>query len=64
MAKIGKQTIGHLLVQSGKIDENQLSQALKEQKNNNDYLGNVLIEMGALDEKDRNQMLSHQLKIP
>ena len=64
MAKIGKQTLGQLLIQSGKIDEHQLQNALREQKISNDYLGNVLIQMGELDEKDRNQSLSHQLKIP
>ena len=64
MAKIGKQTLGQLLIQSGKIDEHQLKNALREQKISNDYLGNVLIQMGELDEKDRNQILSHQLKIP
>ncbi len=64
MAKIGKQALGHLLVQSGKIDENQLNEALQEQKSSNDYLGNVLINMGALAENDRNTSLSHQLRIP
>ena len=64
MAKIGKQELGQLLVQSGKIEEHELKDALLEQKNSNDYLGNILINMGVLTEDDRNQSLSHQLKIP
>ncbi|MBT4753907.1 MAG: Flp pilus assembly complex ATPase component TadA [Candidatus Marinimicrobia bacterium] len=64
MAKIGKQELGQLLVQSGKIEELELKDALLEQKNSNDYLGNILINMGVLTEDDRNQSLSHQLKIP
>ncbi len=64
MAKMGKQALGHLLVQSGKIDDQQLNKALSEQQSSNDYLGNVLIEMGAIGEMDRNHSLSQQLKIP
>ena len=64
MAKIGKQPLGQLLVQYGKIEEHDLITALQEQKTSNDYLGTVLIQMGILTEDDRNQILSHQLKIP
>ena len=64
MAKIGKQALGQLLVQYGKIEEHDLITALQEQKTSNDYLGTILIQMGILTEDDRNQILSHQLKIP
>ena len=64
MAKIGKQPLGQLLVQYGKIEEHDLITALQEQKTSNDYLGTILIQMGILTEDDRNQILSHQLKIP
>jgi len=64
MAKIRKQLFGHLLVKAGKINEDQLSEALQEQITSSDYLGNLLIQKGYLDEVDRNHILSHQLKVP
>ena len=64
MAIIRKQLFGNLLVKAGKINEDQLSEALQEQITSSDYLGNLLIQKGYLDEVDRNHILSHQLKVP
>ncbi|MEF8824249.1 MAG: ATPase, T2SS/T4P/T4SS family, partial [Desulfohalobiaceae bacterium] len=64
MAKLRKIRLGDLLVQEGKINEDQLQRALQEQKRSGGKLGKVLIQMGYIQEDDLLQLLSKQLDIP
>jgi MSHA biogenesis protein MshE len=56
--------IGDLLVEKGRITEDQLKEALAEQKKTGRKLGRQLIEMGFVSEEDMLDLLSEQLKIP
>ncbi|HET6655813.1 MAG TPA: GspE/PulE family protein [Gammaproteobacteria bacterium] len=56
--------IGDLLVLHKLISENQLQQALTEQKRSGRKLGRVLIDLGFVEEDDLLQLLSRQLDIP
>lgn len=56
--------IGDLLVQSGLITEDQLMNALQEQKRSGRKLGKTLIDMGYVDEDKLLHLLSTQLGIP
>ena len=53
-----------MLVQAGKIDEDQLQKGLVAQKEKDGYIGETFVEMGFLDNKDLNRYISYQLKIP
>ena len=64
MATGGKQSLGQMLIQSGKIEEEQLSKALEMQKQKPGYIGVVFQELGYLNERELNQYLSQQLRIP
>jgi len=64
MAKLRKIRLGDLLVQEGKINEDQLQRALKEQKRTGGKLGKVLIQLEFIQEDDLLQLLSQQLDIP
>lgn len=59
-----KLRLGDLLVQSGAITEDQLMQALAEQKKSGLRLGRTLIEMGFLEEEQLLRILSQQLNLP
>ncbi|HET6655446.1 MAG TPA: GspE/PulE family protein [Gammaproteobacteria bacterium] len=56
--------IGDLLVLHKLISQNQLQQALTEQKHSGRKLGRVLIDLGFIEEDDLLQLLSRQLDIP
>jgi MSHA biogenesis protein MshE len=56
--------LGDLLVQSGLITEQQLEQALAEQKKSGRKLGATLIQMGLVSERKLLSLLAEQLKIP
>ena len=56
--------LGDLLVEKGFISQNQLEQALADQKSSGRKLGHILIENGYVREDDMLQMLSKQLMIP
>ena len=64
MAAGGKQTLGQMLIQSGKIEDEQLNKALEMQKEKPGYIGAVFQELGYLKERDLNRYLSQQLRIP
>mgnify|MGYP003757840429 CR=1 FL=1 len=64
MAIIGKHSLGKLLVQAGKIDQDQLQKALQIQKEKDVYIGQIFKELGYLGERELNRYISHQLKIP
>jgi MSHA biogenesis protein MshE len=59
-----KMRLGDLLVQDGMITENQLQQALADQKQNGRKLGVTLIDLGFIDEHDLLEFLARQLNIP
>lgn len=58
-----KKRLGELLVGEGVITDEQIEEALKEQKKNNNgrKLGDVLIDMGYITEEQMLQALQHQL---
>ncbi len=64
MAISGKQPLGTILIQAGKIDEDQLQKALQIQKEKDVYIGQIFKELDYLDNKELNKYISHQLKIP
>ena len=64
MAGAGKHSLGQLLIQAGKIDEDQLQKALSIQKEKDVYIGVIFRELGYLDERELNRYISQQLKIP
>jgi len=64
MALGGKQSLGQILIKSGKIDDEQLEKALEMQQENPGYIGSVFQELGYLNERELNQYLSQQLRIP
>lgn len=59
-----KMRLGELLVYSGKIDEKQLDEALKAQKDQGKKLGDVLVGEGYVTENDIIEVLEFQLGIP
>tara|TARA_B100000945_G_scaffold277880_1_gene243354 strand:- start:857 stop:2524 length:1668 start_codon:yes stop_codon:yes gene_type:complete len=64
MAYSGKQPIGTMLIQAGKLDEDQLQKALREQKEKDGYIGQTFVDLGFIDSKELNRYISYQLKIP
>ncbi|MBL51765.1 MAG: type II secretion system protein GspE [Candidatus Marinimicrobia bacterium] len=64
MAVTGKHSLGKLLIQAGKIDEDQLQKALSIQKEKDVYIGVIFRELGYLDERELNRYISQQLRIP
>lgn len=59
-----KMRLGDLLVQEQIISEDQLMQALAEQKKSGQKLGRALVSLGCLTEQQLLQFLSQQLNIP
>ena len=64
MAFTKKIRLGDLLVEKGLITEDQLQQALSEQKKLGRKLGGPLIELGMIDENSLLNLLASQLNIP
>ena len=64
MAVTTKNSLGQMLIQAGKIDENQLKKALDIQKEKDVYIGVIFRELGYLDEKELNKYISQQMQIP
>ena len=56
--------IGDLLIDREIITQQQLDNALKEQRNSGQKLGRTLIDLGYITEKDILDALSAQMKIP
>ena len=48
MAIASQKLIGQLLIESGKIEQNQLNEALLSQGENSEQLGEILIAEGAI----------------
>ena len=53
-----------MLIQSGKIEEEQLKKALELQQQKPGYIGTAFQELGYLNEKELTRYLSQQLRIP
>ena len=64
MAISAKQPLGTMLVQAGKIDDDQLQKGLLAQREKEGYIGETFVELGYIDPKELNNYISHQLKIP
>ena len=64
MVTTTKKTLGQILLQAGKIDEEQLQKALDIQKEKDVYLGVIFRELGFMDEQELNKYISQQLRIP
>jgi len=61
--KLKRIRLGDLLVDAGVINQQQLEEALREQKSTGQRLGRVLVSMGYVDEKRLLQLLAKQLDI-
>lgn len=59
-----KVRLGDLMVENKLISQQQLNEALADQKKSGRKLGRILIENGYVSENEMLQMLSNQLKIP
>ncbi|MCH7733450.1 MAG: Flp pilus assembly complex ATPase component TadA [Candidatus Marinimicrobia bacterium] len=64
MANQRKKQLGQILVEAGKINDNQLEEALTYKQSRNIYLGKAIIELGLLTEKEMIQTLGNQLNLP
>ena len=64
MAKTQRRRIGEILIESGVITAEQLSEALAQQRRTRDRVGRVLVEMGAATERQIAQALAEQLGLP
>ena len=56
--------LGDMLIEANKITQEQLSEALSEQKKSGEKLGSVFVKLGFVDEKTLLQILSWQLNVP
>lgn len=54
--------LGHLLLQDSKISEQQLTQALKQQKESHTKLGEILVAQGAITTNTLNETLQKQVR--
>ena len=52
MAIIGRHSIGQMLIQAGKIDNNQLQSALNMQQEQDTYIGLIFKKLGYIDENE------------
>ena len=59
MAYSGKQPIGTMLIQAGKLDDDQLQKALRQQKENDGYIGQTFVELGFIEPKELNRYISY-----
>ena len=62
--KTKKIKIGELLIDAGKITQDQLNEALNVQKEKGGKLGDVLVHLGCLTDLDFAQVLGKQLNVP
>mgnify|MGYP001341385130 CR=1 FL=1 len=60
----GKKLLGNMLLQAGKVDEDQLQNALTSQREKEGYIGQIFVDKGILNQAELNQYISYQLKIP
>jgi general secretion pathway protein E len=58
-----KDTIGNILIQNGKLQQNQLDRALAHQASVPNRIGDILISLGFINEEDLLQALAEQLSL-
>ena len=59
-----KKQLGQILIDAGKINNEQLEEALAYKQDRGIYLGKAIIELGLVTEKEMVQTLGDQLKLP
>lgn len=59
-----KKQLGQILIDAGKIDQNQLDEALQYKQDHNIYLGKAIIALGLLSEEELAGTLGDQLELP
>lgn len=64
MAKVQRKRIGDILLETGVITPQQLTEALAQQRRTRERLGRVLVDQGAASEKQIAQALAAQLDLP
>ena len=64
MAKVQRKRIGDILLATGVITPQQLTEALAQQRRTRERLGRVLVDQGAASEKQIAQALAAQLDLP
>ena len=64
MANQRKKQLGQILIDAGKINNEQLEEALAYKQDRGIYLGKAIIELGLVTEKEMVQTLGDQLKLP
>ncbi len=64
MAKVHRKRIGDILVETGVVTPQQLTEALAQQRRTRERLGRVLVDIGAATEKQIAQALAAQLDLP
>lgn len=64
MQNLNKKTFGKLLLEAGMVTEEQLNEAIEEQKHSGKKLGEILKEKGFISQEDIIQVLEFQLGIP
>ena len=62
--RLVKKKLGEILIEAGLVREQQINEALKQQKGSGDPLGEVLVRMGALKEEDIAYALARQYGLP
>lgn len=64
VAMKARMKLGDMLIESGKLTQDQLDQALVEQRKKNEKLGTVLLDMGFITDRDLFEMLEVQFDTP
>ena len=62
--RLVKKKLGELLIEAGKMREDQLNAALEMQKKNNKPLGDILVDIGLVKDEDIAFVLSKQYGLP
>ena len=64
IAKLTKKRLGEILVTEGLLTEDQVKEALSEQKKTGDLLGEVLVKLGYVTENDIARTIATQFGLP
>ncbi|MDW8001584.1 MAG: ATPase, T2SS/T4P/T4SS family [Deltaproteobacteria bacterium] len=59
-----RKRLGEILIDAGKLKEEELTRAISEQRKYGEKLGRILVRLGILTEKDIVDALTKQLKVP
>src|SRR5512141_2164973 len=64
LEEMAKKRLGELLLETGRLGEEELTRALAEQRSKRGKLGDVIVNLGLATEQEIAQVLSLQLGIP